>query len=208
MPTTPSATLALDEETFVRLEKLSRKAANDSLGSHGAHLAEDQFDSLAVHLLSLGVRAWKRYDVELAGGVSQETHAFRAMRGYRQGLFTDGPYVDWLRTHVRDLRFEPKGSISVTELGELPESVALEAAEIETVIAHYALGLAEREAWTLRHVATALAGGYTLTRVVEGLLSDLADALAPQLPDETRSRLTSSLESFEQLFTDWLQEAA
>lgn len=198
----------LDSETFIRLEKLSRKAANDSLGAYGAHLAEDQFDSLAVHLLSIGVRAFERYDVALAGGVSRETQAFRAMRGYRKGSFTDGPYKDWLRTHVRDLRFEPRGSTAVTESGELPESGAPEKLELDTIVEQYAIGLADRDAWTLRHVAVALAGGFTLRQVVEGLLGDLADALAPQLPDEIRVRLTDSHESFEQLFTDWLEEAA
>jgi len=198
----------LDSETFIRLEKLSRKAANDSLRTHGAHLAEDQFDSLAVHLLGLGVRAFERYDVSLAGGVSRETHSFRAMRGYRQGRFTEGPYVDWLRTHIRDSRFEPSGSVSVTELGELPESAALEESALETIVEHYAVGLGARDAWTLRHVATAIASGYTLVEVIEGLLSDLADALAPQLPESARAALTSDLGSFQELFSDWLREAA
>lgn len=203
-----SSPAKVDEETFVRLEKLSRKAANDSLRAHGAHLSEDQFDSLAMHLLRLGLRAWERYDVEMAGGVSRETHSFRAMRGYRLGSFTDGPYVDWLRTHIRDSRFEPEGSVSVTEFGDLPEGEPHEQHELEEIAEHYAGGLSERDAWTLRHVATAIASGLTLRDVVEGLLADLQDALAPQLrPEQTRSTATD-LSFFEEFFADSRQEAA
>lgn len=200
-----SAVAPLDESTFVRLEKLSRKAANDSLRARGAHLADDQFDSLAVHLLALGVRAYERYDVALAGGVARETYAFRAMRGYRQGKFTEGPYFDWLRTHVRDSRFEPAGSVSVTELGTMPETEAHDEMRVELVLEQYAAGLSERDSWTLRHVATAIASGYTMAEVVERLLGDLADALQPQIDT---LELTPSLSSFEELFDDWIQEAA
>lgn len=195
----------VDSETFVRLEKLSRKAANDSLRAHGAHLSDDQFDHLAVHLLTVGLRAYDEFDAELAGGVSRETYAFRAMRGYRQGRFTEGPYIDWLRTHIRDSRFEPEGSVSVTELGELPERETHEVPALEEVVEHYAAGLSGRDAWTLRHVATALASGFTLAEVVDGLLRDLADAIAPSLDGR---QLHPDLRSFEELFSDWLKEAA
>jgi hypothetical protein len=199
----------LDEETFIRLEKLSRKAANDSLRTHGAHLSDDQFDSLAVHLLALGLRAYERYDVSLAGGVSRETHSFRAMRGYRQGRFTEGPYVDWLRTHIRDSRFEPAGSSQVTETGTLPEHEVYEEPRLEHIVESYAAGLSDREAWTLRHVASAIATGNTLLEVVEGLLGDLADALSPLVGDQRRPQVMGTdLSSFEDLFSDWLKEAA
>jgi len=195
----------LDAETFVRLEKLSRKAANDALQAHGGHLSEDQFDSLAMHVLGLGVRAYEAYDEALSGGVGRDTYAFRAMRGYRYGSFTDGPYVDWLRTNIRDSRFEPEGSISLTELGDLPERMSEHEHAPEEVAEHYAVGLSERDAWTLRHVAVALAGGHTMQQVIETLLVDLADALAPQLLPETS--LLPTLESFGDLIADWLQEA-
>lgn len=202
----PSA--ALDEGAFIRLEKLSRKAAYDSLRAHAGYLADDQLDSLAIYLLGLGIRAWERYDERLAGGISRETHAYRAMRGYHKGRCTDGPYIDWLRTHVRDSRFEPEGSVAVTESGELPEgSFELdEKLEVEAVVESYAGLLPEREAWTLRHVATALARGSTLAEVVDELLSDLADALRPHLLGA--KEIAPTLSSFEELFSDWLQEAA
>jgi len=73
------------------------------------------------------------------------------------------------------------------------------------VAEHYAVGLSERDAWTLRHVAVALAGGHTMQQVIETLLVDLADALAPQLLPETS--LLPTLESFGDLIADWLQEA-
>jgi hypothetical protein len=199
----------LDDETFVRLERLSRKAAHDSLSAHGGHLSDDQFDSLAVHLLEIGVKAFCRYDVSAAGGISPETYAYRRMRGYRRGRITDGPYIDWLRTHVRDSRFEPASATMLTELGDLPELAFGAEPELEDVVEHLAGGLAEREAWTLRHVAAAIAQGVTLIEVVEGLLADLADALGPALGLSRRSTISArDLGAFEELFTDWLKEAA
>lgn len=208
----------IDDETFVRLERLSRDAAQESLSARGGYLTDDQFDSLAMHLLELGIRAFERYDVELAtftdprsgetSVMSRDVYAYRMMRGYRHGRLTEGPYVDWLRTHIRDSRFEPEGSVALTELGVLPESEAHEESELEAVIEHYAGGLSDREVWTLRHVAAAIASGHTFHEVVEGLLRDLADAIRPLMPEQSAERITPDLSSFEGLFADWLKEAA
>lgn len=193
----------IDEATFLRLEKLSRSAALDSMSAKGGYLADDQFDALAASLLEIGVRAFERYDPELAGGVAQETYAYRAMRGYRGGQLTEGPYTDWLRTNVRDSRFEPDMVTSLTDTGDLPELEEAERMAIDDLVERHARGLNERDAWTLRHVAAALAGGLRLEEVIEGLLADLADALQP----EVDVPLTTSLESFEGLFDDWMEAA-
>lgn len=151
-------TADLDAETFVRLEKLSRKAANDSLGARGGHLAEDQFDSLAVHLLGIGVRAFERFDSALT--VSDRdgfSFAYRSMRGYRQGLFTEGPYIDWLRANIRDSRFEPEGETSVTQTGELPERPALDQESFERAVEDASAALSSRALWTLHHVMRPIA---------------------------------------------------
>jgi hypothetical protein len=131
------------------------------------------------------------------------------MRGYRKGRFTEGPYVDWLRTHIRDSRFEPIGSAQVTETGVLPEHESYEEPGLEHVVESYARGLSERGAWTLRYVATALASGVHLVEVIEGLLSDLADELSPFVGEQGRPQVIGTdLSSFEELFSDWLREAA
>lgn len=191
----------------MRLERLSRRAAHDALRAHGAHLPDDQFDALAVHLLGIGVQAYASYDPDLASGVSRETYTYRAMRGYRRGgSLTDGPYIDWLRRHVRDSRFEPERVVALSDDGTLPEPVVEDVEpELETIVEQYAGGLSERDAWTLRHVAAAIAHGLTLVEVVEGLLRDLADAIGPQIG---RSRgLQPDLGTIEHLFADWLHEA-
>jgi hypothetical protein len=126
------------------------------------------------------------------------------MRGYRDGRFTDGPYVDWLRTNVRDSRFEPEAVASVTDTGELPDNPSPEADAIDAVIESLAGGLSERSAWTLRHVASALAGGLTLDEVCEGLLKDLADDLRTQIPGAPETGTVPPIEFFE----TWLKEAA
>jgi hypothetical protein len=206
---TPTA--ALDEVTFVSLEKLARQAAYDSMDAKSAPrdgIGEDQFDALSCHLLGVGIRAFNSFDGSLTVSEGDAfNHAYRSMRGYRSGRMTEGPYIDWLRTNVRDSRFEPEGSTSVTVTGELPESEMYEESALEVVAEQYAGGLSERDAWTLRHVATALATGLTLREVVQGLLGDLADALAPQLPERAVT-LSPDLGSFEELFSDWLREAA
>lgn len=194
---------SLDQGTFVSLEAMSRKAANDSLSAKGGHLADDQFDSLAVHLLGIGIRAFERFDeTQTMSDRDGFSFAYRAMRGYRDGRFTEGPYVDWLRTSVRDSRFEPDAVTAVTETGELPERHEIDAQALEAVVEHYAGGLPEREAWTLRHVATAIAEGLTLVEVCNRLLADLADALRPQIPAAPTG--PTSMEFFE----TWFREAA
>src|SRR5262245_58948630 len=101
----------LPEETFLSLEALARRGAYDSMGKKGAPrdgLSEDQFDSLSCHLLGIGIRAFRAYDRELSISEGDAfNHAYRSMRGYSGGHFTEGPYIDWLRTNIRDSRFEP-----------------------------------------------------------------------------------------------------
>jgi hypothetical protein len=157
-PSDSARTPDLDADTFLSLEALSRKAANDSLQAKGGHLADDQFDSLAVHMLEIGARAFGRFDPELT--VSDRdgfSFAYRAMRGYRGGRFTEGPYIDWLRSNVRDSRFEPEGSTSVTETGELPERPALDPESFERAVEDASASLSSRALWTLHHVMRPIA---------------------------------------------------
>lgn len=118
------ASAHVNDDTFVQLERLSRAAAQDGLRRLHAHLHEqDRFDSLAVHLLETGLRAWNDYDPNVAGGVSRSTYAYRTMRGYdwQRRQFTDGRLIDWLRRTVRDSRFEPDIVTSLTTDGDMPE---------------------------------------------------------------------------------------
>lgn len=198
-----SSTQVIDGPEFVSLEALSRRAANDALRRFGQHLPDDQFDALACHLLDKrGVPAFRRYDPErsLSHG-DAFNYAYRQMRGWRAGSFTDGPTKDWMRTNLHDRRFEPEVYASVTETGDLPERHKLDAQAIQDVAEHYAGGLPEREAWTLRHVASAVAEGLTLVEVCDRLLADLADALRPQIPAVPGG---TSMEFFE----TWFWEAA
>lgn len=163
------------------LERLSRKAASESLRALGAHLDEDdRFDALAVHLLGVGVRAWGEHDVERAGGVSRETFAFRRMRGWRSGSFTNGPTIDWIRSTVCDSRFEPTSSTSVTASGEVPEVEVLDGRDFDAAVLEASAGLSTPALWALHHVARPRAEGLPL-RVV-------ADRLGMSV-GETRARL-------------------
>lgn len=118
-------TPALDAETFTSLEALAQKAVVDSMAVKGAPrdgIGEDQLDALACHLLRIGIRAFHAFDRELTVSAGDAfNHAYRSMRGYRGGAFTEGPYIDWLRSSIRDSRFEPDGTTSVTATGELPD---------------------------------------------------------------------------------------
>lgn len=150
-------TTPLTEHDFVTLDKLSRKAADDSMRAHGGHVTEDdRFDSLAMHLLETGVRAWRTYDTALAGGVSRETHAYRKMRGWRAGNFTNGPYIDWVRRTVRDSRFEPDIRTVLTTDGTLPDIETEHDDTLDAVIAGLThLGSMAR--WALTNIARPMA---------------------------------------------------
>jgi hypothetical protein len=77
-----------------QLLKLSRKAADDALRRHGAHLDHDRFDELADYMLLVGVRYAARY--EPGHGIAIQTFLYRRMRIR---------YTDWLRTTMGDSRW-------------------------------------------------------------------------------------------------------
>ena len=77
-----------------QLLKLSRKAADDALRRHGAHLDPDRFDELADYMLLVGVRYASRY--EPGHGLAIQTFLYRRMRIR---------YTDWLRYTMGDSRW-------------------------------------------------------------------------------------------------------
>lgn len=143
-----AATETIDAETFMSLEALARKAADDSMGVKGAPrdgIGEDQFDALACDLLRIGIRAFHAFDRELTVSAGDAfNHAYRSMRGYRGGSFTEGPYIDWLRTNIRDDRFEPKASTSVTATGELPDGAVTPHQSFDELVSEVSARLSTR----------------------------------------------------------------
>lgn len=180
---TPAARLA--DHDFITLERLSRKAAVESLRAHRAHLDDDddRFDALAIHLLEIGVRAWHRFDPHGYPDVARETYAYRAMRGHRAGTFTDGPYLDWLRRTVRDHRFEPDVVTSLSSEGDLPETPVH---ETETVRAY---------AWTIARNLDPYNARTLLELVVPMIEDDLGHREAAEraglTPGEAHDRIDS-----------------
>jgi hypothetical protein len=177
------------------LERLSRKAAADSLAAIGGHVREDdRFDALAVSLLGVGVRAWLEHDVGLAGGVSRETFAFRMMRGWRGGSFSNGPTIDWIRSSVRDSRFEPDVVTVLTHDGVVPEVATEGLGDFDGAVLDVSAGLSTRALWTLHHVARPRAEGDPLVVVARGLdmavaeAGALLEALRVELGDAARAR--------------------
>ena len=88
-----TADAALREHGFSgeQLLGLARKAAQDALRRHGAHLDPDRFDDLADYMLEVGVRYAARY--EPGHGIAIQTFLYRRMRIR---------YTDWLRLTLGD----------------------------------------------------------------------------------------------------------
>lgn len=206
-------TPALTPDEFITLERLSRKAAHESLRAHRAHLDEDdRFDDLAIHLLETGIRAWHRYDPTGYPDVARETYAYRAMRGHRAGTFTDGPYLDWMRRTVRDNRFEPDIVTSLTTDGELPETHAVETETVRAVAWSIARTLDPYNAQTLLELVVPMVedgigiadaadhAGFTI-----GEARDRLDSLAHQLPDLRPVRRLTPAPALTTIFTDALR---
>lgn len=167
-----------------RLTKIVRKAVVDYYAERGGSLGGDRLDDAVSFVRERLLGELGVYDRALAGGVSVETFTYRRAR-FR--------VVDWLRTKGEGLEFGDarsgsQGRIGLTDTGTVdvgkPEGDA-----VDELVERYAVGLSERDRWTLRHVATAAAEGMSIREVIEGLMLDLADALRPQLPDDLRAQL-------------------
>jgi hypothetical protein len=91
---------ALQEHGFTgeQLLGLARKAANDALRRHAAHLDQQRFEELADYLLEVGCRCALRY--EPGHGIAIQTYLYRIMRRR---------YVDWLRLTLGDNRYGKTG---------------------------------------------------------------------------------------------------
>lgn len=210
--TTPNLT----PDQFITLERLSRKAASESLRAHRAHLDEDdRFDDLAIHLLETGIRAWHRFNPTGYPDVARETYAYRAMRGHRAGTFTDGPYLDWMRRTVRDSRFEPDIVTSLTTDGDLPENACTETESVRAVAWALARGLDPYNAWTLLELVVPMvedgigiadAADHAGLTLCEAL--DRIDALSFQLADLRPVRRLTPDATIHPLFAAVLEEAA
>lgn len=168
-------------DEFLTLEALSRRAAEHSLAATGSHIDEDdRADSLALHLLEAGIRAWERFDPDVYADVRRETYAYRAMRGYRGGTFTEGPAIDWLRRTVRDRRFEPEVSTVLTADGSIPELDTIENdPSLRFALRTVGGRLSERSRETLERLVApvVLEDGVTLPEAAKRAGIPLADAV-------------------------------
>lgn len=167
-----------------RLTKIVRKAIVDYYAEAGGSLGGDRLDDAVSFVRERLLGELGVYDRALAGGVSVETFTYRRAR-FR--------VVDWLRTKSEGLEFGDarsgsQGRVGLTETGTLEVGKAEEPG-VHAAVERLAVGLSDRDRWTLRHVATAAAEGLTIAEVIEGLMLDLADALRPQLPDDLRAQL-------------------
>lgn len=150
---------------FQRFEALSRKAAADGLRDEGVTLPEqDRFDACAAFVLERGLVFARRYDVDLANGLSFSTACYRRMRRR---------VVDWLRTRV-DYRYGGQGvSEHVTADGELPDAATADADSLDQALVEIARMLdaagawTEQHHWTLIHLCQPIAEGLSLWRAAE-----------------------------------------
>ena len=103
---------------------------------------------------------------------------------------TEGPYIDWMRTHVRDARFDPEMSTSVTETGELPEEPdgVLAGGTFDEAVLDVSWGLSTRALWTLHHLARPIAQGRPRAVVAGELGIEVREALELLLELETELR--------------------
>lgn len=167
-----------------RLTKIVRKAIVDYYAETGGSLGGERLDDAVSFVRERLLGELGVYDRALAGGVSVETFTYRRAR-FR--------VVDWLRTKSEgvefgDARSGSQGRVALTDDGML-EVARSDDDRVDVAVEQYAVGLSERDRWTLRHVATAAAEGLTIAEVIEGLMLDLADAMRPQLPDDLRRQL-------------------
>ena len=169
-----------------RLTKLVRRAVMDSYAESGGSLGGERLEDCVAFVRERLLGELATYDRAKAGGVSVETFTYRRAR-FR--------VVDWLRSKGEGLEFGDarsgsQGRVTLTGDGEVETAASTSPAEeLEWVVEQLAVGLSDRDRWTLRHLATAAAEGVSFEAVAEGLMLDLADALRPQLPDELRERL-------------------
>lgn len=169
-----------------RLTKIVRKAIVDYYDERGGSLGGDRLDDAVSFVRERLLGELGTYDARLAGGVSVETFTYRRAR-FR--------VVDWLRTkgegvEFGDARSGSQGRVGLTDDGTV-EVMKPEEPGLDDVVEMLAVGLSDRDRWTLRHLATAAADGLEWPEVCERLMLDLADALRPQLPDDIRAKLAA-----------------
>lgn len=196
-----SAELALRRHglTGEQLSKLASKAIRDYYDDRGGSgLAPERFADAAGFVREAGLRAIVEYDPERAGGVSATTWAYRRMRLR---------VTDWLRSDMGDARFGNAGRVTLSSDGEMTFA-AEEEDSVEVAVELLTAGLSERSAWTLRHVASAVAEGATIVEVCERLMSDLADELGAAMPERLREGLVLGSSGGVDLFSEWMGEVA
>ena len=186
-----------------RLTKIVRKAIVDYYAETGGSLGGDRLDDAVSFVRERLLGELGVYDRSLAGGVSVETFTYRRAR-FR--------VVDWLRTKGEGLEFGDarsgsQGKVGLTDDGVLEVARSGDDGGVDVAVERLAVGLSDRDRWTLRHVATAAAEGLTLEEVIEGLILDLADALRPQLPDDLRRQLADGNPASKR-FAEWFGVAA
>lgn len=167
----------------------------DYYEARGGHLSGAKLDDAIGFVRERGIRAVLEYDPERARGVSPTTFAYRIMRLR---------VTDWLRMDLGDRRFGNDGRVSLSSDGEMRFVAAAEDA-VDDAVERLAGGLSERSAWTLRHVASAVASGSTLVEVAEGLMADLADEMGATMPDRLRALVVAPVD--EGFFSSWLAAA-
>lgn len=158
------------------LSGLARRAVLDFYESAGGSLSGAKLEDAIGFVRERGIRALLEYDPVKARGLSPTTFAYRIMRLR---------VTDWLRADLGDRRFGNDGRVSLSSDGEM-RFVEREEDTVDDAVERLAGGLSERSAWTLRHVASAVAQGSTLVEVVEVLMADLADEMGAALPVRLR----------------------